>query len=191
MINILATVAAIVLAPLITLWIGGKLQRREEQRRVKLTLLGTLIGLRHDPVHADVVRALNLIDVAFVEDFLVRDAWTRYYASLTDQQLQNPAGWAVREERRRDLLSAMVESVKWKGKISTADILRTYTPEFVHKQGLNSVMEVEVKAETYRREMQRLGLRPIVEAPVAEQPPALSQSPVPAPHVAGNGSGQS
>ncbi len=79
---------AIVLAPIVALWIGGILQRRSETHRSKLTLFGTLVGLRHEPLSTDAIRALNLIDAVFADDPAVREAWTRYYAALNDASME-------------------------------------------------------------------------------------------------------
>ena len=81
--NLAATVAAIVAAPLIALWIAGVLARREGVRREKLEVLRTMLSLRHQPLSPEVFRALNLIDAVFVDDASVRNAWSQYLAAVS------------------------------------------------------------------------------------------------------------
>lgn len=129
--NIFATVIAVILAPVVALWIGGKLQERNNRRQQKMQTLGLLLSLRHQPFSPETFRALNLIDVIFVDNSNVREAWSKYYAALSDSNLQNPPGYAAREDRRRDLMIEMVKSLGLENKISTADLLRAYTPTVV------------------------------------------------------------
>lgn len=77
-INIATTTLAVLLAPMIALWIGGILQRKAGERADKVRILGILLMLRHQPLSADAVRSLNLIDVAFARDRAVKEAWSRY-----------------------------------------------------------------------------------------------------------------
>jgi hypothetical protein len=91
---------AIVLAPIVALWVGGVLQRRSDAHKAKLPIFATMVGLRHTPLSAELVRALNLIDAVFVDDPAVREAWTRYHAALVDGNLSAPPGISIREGRR-------------------------------------------------------------------------------------------
>ena len=51
---------AILFAPIVALWVGGILQRRSEAFTTKLTVFGTLIGLRHEqPSHSGQPGRLN------------------------------------------------------------------------------------------------------------------------------------
>jgi hypothetical protein len=128
--NIVATVAAIVAAPMIALRIAAKLQERSDSKKAKIALFSTLVSLRHDPTNADFLQALNLIDVVFVDDAAVREAWSRYYVVLNDGNMNNQAGFSIREDRKRELLLTIVGALRLREKISTADILRTYLPQF-------------------------------------------------------------
>ena len=88
---------AIVLAPIVALGVGGILQRRSDVNKTKLTVFGTLIALRHDPLSVESTRALNLIDAAFADNSRVREAWTRYYTVLNDQSMNAAPGYSIRE----------------------------------------------------------------------------------------------
>ena len=158
MLSIGVTTVAVLAAPLVALWVGGVIAKRAEVRRAQLTLFGTLVGLRHDQGSSDAIRALNLIDVVFVDEPEVRNAWSRYYAFLSDNNLDNPPGWAIRADRRLDLIMAMAAAVKWSGRISTADMLRTYSPRIVEEQMYVSAMERKVRIANMRVELARLGV---------------------------------
>jgi hypothetical protein len=146
-------VLAIILAPMVALWIGGILQKRSEIQKTKLTLFGTLIGLRHDPLSVEAIRALNLIDAVFADDPAVRESWTRYYTALNDHNLNVPAGFSLREERRRDLLLEMVKALKLAKKISSADLLRTYLPTFAAENTAIGMLERLYKKAHYEEEL--------------------------------------
>jgi hypothetical protein len=129
--NIVATVIAVVAAPVIALWIGGILQTRANTRRQQIELLSILLSLRHRPLLPENFTAMNSIDAVFADSAKVRDAWTKYYTALNDPNLNVPTGYAIREEKRRDLLTAIVSYLGLEKKITTTDLLRTYTPSAV------------------------------------------------------------
>jgi hypothetical protein len=189
---LLVTVLAILLAPMVALWIGGILQKRSDDYKTKLNLFGTLIGLRHDPTSSESVRALNLIDAAFVDVPTVREAWTRYYTALNDPALNGGPGYSIREERRRDLLLEMVKALGLTNKISSADLLRSYTPDFIYQSFKLDVLERMHKRAFLEEDLRRreieipLWLRSseAAPAPTAQTPIAPVQPAVP---PAGNG----
>jgi hypothetical protein len=170
-------VLAIVLAPIVALWIGGILQRRSDTHRSKLTLFGTLVGLRHEPLSIDAIRALNLIDAVFADDPAVREAWTRYYTALNDANMNIGPGFSIREERRRDLLLAMVKALKLKRKISSADLLRTYLPTFMAESTHLAVLQRMQQKAAVEEDLQRRGIQfpqwPVPEPQTAVAPPPL------------------
>src|SRR5258708_10213737 len=83
---------AVLAAPVIALWIGGKLQARASARQQQLQLLGVSLSLRHQPLCPENFKALNMIDAVFADSAKVRDAWTKYFAALIDQNLNVPTG---------------------------------------------------------------------------------------------------
>jgi hypothetical protein len=156
--NSVLTVIAIIAAPIVALRLSGRFQRRADAVKAKRDLFSTILEIRHDLLSVDFVKSLNTIDVVFVDDTDVREAWSRYYSVLNDANLNNPAGWSIRDEKRRDLVLAMAKAMGWRDRISTADILRTYTPQFAGEQALVNVMERQIKLATYAAELRRLGL---------------------------------
>jgi hypothetical protein len=175
---------AILLAPIVALQIGGILQRRSDAQKAKLTLFGTLIALRHDTLSLESTRALNLIDAVFVDDPAVREAWTRYLTTLNDANLSTPLGFAIREEKRRDLLLEIVKSLKLTGKISSADLLRTYIPTLVAENTHVGILERIQKRAALEEDLTRRHI-----AFPQWQPAAPAQPPAPQP-TTGNGAEQ-
>jgi hypothetical protein len=170
---------AIVLAPIVALWIGGKLQRRSDSYKSKLDVFSTLIGLRHDPLSADSARALNLIDAVFADDPAVREAWTRYYTALNDPALNVGAGYALREEKRRELLLEIVKALGLARKISSAELLRGYAPTFAIESTHVAWLERLHKRAIYEEDLKRRGI-PFPAWPAPQEAPPASPSPPPA-----------
>jgi hypothetical protein len=156
--NIVATVLAVIAAPVIALWIGGKLQARENVRQEQLKLLGVLLSLRHQPLSPEIFRALNLIDAVFADATDVREMWSKYYSALSDPNLQNQPGYAVREEKRRDLMIAIVKRLGLQKKISTSDLLRTYIPAAVIEANTLEMWERIKRREDLRPEFIKRGI---------------------------------
>jgi hypothetical protein len=156
--GIAATVAAVMSAPVIALWVGAKLQARTESRQQRLSLLGVLFSLRHLPLSPDNFRALNQIDVIFVNDLEVRETWSKYYSTLNDPNLQNLPGFSMREQKRRDLMMAIVKCLGLQNKISTSDLLRTYMPTTIVEAETLAVWERIKKREDLRAELISRGI---------------------------------
>lgn len=147
------TILAIVTAPIIALVVGGILQRRSDDRRNKLQLFGTLMAQRHDPFSGETVKALNLIDAVFVNDPEVREAWTRYYAALSDQALNEGTGASIREDKRQDLLLTMVKALGLSRQVTSADLLRGYMPTWANEATLIAVMQRRAALEEINRRL--------------------------------------
>ena len=100
------TIIAIFTSPAIAVGVTLWWQRRKEKRDRKLSAFTTLMAHRRtNPLPADVVNSLNLIDIVFDDNKLVLDSWHFYYAKLGEETTQN-----VIIERKHlflDLLSAM------------------------------------------------------------------------------------
>jgi len=190
-VNIVCTVAAIVAAPIIALWISGRLQRRSAREAAKLQLFSTLMATRHDALAPDAIRALNSIDLVFVDNFPVREAWSRYYAAIIDQNLNIPIGYSAREERRRDLLLAMTQAMDLSNRISTTDLLRSYIPALVGEQQYIGILERAAKIAALREELAKRNIpdpAPGFVSPGAPEPPTTAR-PSPAGVVIGAQSG--
>src|SRR5262245_53978591 len=144
---------AVFSAPMATLWIAGKLQRRSDSYKAKLDILSTLMGLRHAPLSDESARALNLIDAVFTDNPAVREAWTRYYTSLLDPNQNVGPGYAIREEKRRDLLLEIVKALGLSGKISSAELLRGYISVSAFETAQVAGLERLYKRTLYEEEL--------------------------------------
>lgn len=143
-VNIVVTGLSTLFSPLIALWIGGILQVRAKKQSQKLEILSILLSMRFQPLSPEAIRSLNLIDVVFCDDYKVREAWSNYFTSL-NQNITDITGNAYREEKKRDLILAMVEASGLKNKINTSDILRSYSPNGVTRQIELEGLETEVR----------------------------------------------
>jgi hypothetical protein len=171
---------AILLAPVVALWIAGTLQRRSDSYKAKLDIFSTLIGLRHEPLSADSARALNLIDAVFANDPAVREAWTRFYTALNDPNLNVGPGYAAREEKRRELLLEIVKALGLARKISSAELLRGYMPTFAIETAHVALLERLYKRALYEEELKRRGVAIPAWGPTPQEATPVSPSPPPA-----------
>lgn len=156
--SVFATVVAIVFAPIIALYVSGRLQQRADSRAAKVKLFSTLIGLRHDLFTSETVEAINSIDAVFVDDKEVREVWSQLIGLMNDPNANNPAGYAMRDAKRRDLLLAMAESLGWKNKITSADLMRVYQPTFMAEEIRKRLIEQKIASARLEKEAKDLGV---------------------------------
>ncbi|MFZ1992212.1 MAG: DUF6680 family protein [Alphaproteobacteria bacterium] len=184
--KLVATTIAIVLAPIGALWINGWLQRRADRRAAKIKLFSELLGLRHNNFAPEALEVLNAIDAVFIDNRDVREIWSQFIAYVNDSNLNNPAGWSLREAKRRELLLSMVKVLGWSAKISTSDLMRVYAPQFMADEIKLQVLGRVVRLRQLEWEARQLGIDPdnpfVVSAPNAHpaspsQPSATPQSP--------------
>lgn len=67
------------------------------------------------------------------------------FATLNDPGLNDTAGRAIREEKRRDLILAIAAAVGLAKDISSADVLRAYGPMAVAKEGELTLIETDIR----------------------------------------------
>lgn len=123
-INVVAVAVSPLIAVLVSIWI----QKRMERRQIKLNILGSLVGGRHDPVAIENVRALNLIDLVFYDQSKVRSLWREYYDMLCNEGLNNQIGWDQRNKKRTELITEMAARLGYRREISHLDMDRVYIP---------------------------------------------------------------
>ena len=75
-------IAAIILAPVVSVIIGQKLQDRAKRRQDKMDIFKTLMTNRVYIWTTASVHALNIIDIVFADDKKVRSQWKAYYDKL-------------------------------------------------------------------------------------------------------------
>ena len=107
-------IAAIVLAPVISVIIGQKLQDRAKKRQDKMEIFKALMTSRVYGWTNASVYALNIIDVVFADDKKVRTQWKAYYDKLC---VSNPTDEVI------------AESLGYKNKITWETIQNPYIPK--------------------------------------------------------------
>ena len=131
---------AIIVAPIIAVWVGQWLQKREEKRRDKLSVFKTLMIFRNG-LSVESVHALNIIEVVFSDDSNVLKAWKEYYEKLcVDDPTENDLKKIETANYR--LLEAVAVSLGYKDKITWESIQNPYKPRWM------------VEAEREQREYQ-------------------------------------
>ena len=130
-------------AVLITIWLQG----RKTKRDARLSILSTLVSMRHSVVSYDSVRALNLIDLVFHDVPRVRNLWSEYFDMLCNAGLNNPLGWEQRRTKNVQLITAMAKELGLAKSITALDVQRIYSPI-----GLGEVeaRQVEIQQELIR-----------------------------------------
>jgi len=113
-----------------------------------------------------------LIDTVFVENPKVREAWSNYFVAINDSAFNSPAGYSIREEKRRDLIMAIIEALGLSKKISSADVLRTYTPNAIVEAEHLAIWERIKRREDLRAEFIKRGIGFPDFVPVIYPPPA-------------------
>ncbi len=103
-----ATIAAIILGPVLALQIQRKLDQERETKNRKLGIFRTLMSYRATRLAPLFVQALNLIDIEFTErsEKPVRDAWKELQDHYSDWagRRRNGGNWTTRPTRRADEL---------------------------------------------------------------------------------------
>lgn len=120
---------AVILSPIIALWISNKIQEKKEKRNDKLWILKTLMIQRATIQDVNYVNALNLIDLIFVDSSNVRKA----YKALYNEYLKR--GESFNHEKvhraRTKLIETIVNDLGYKDKITWEDIQELYVPEWL------------------------------------------------------------
>jgi hypothetical protein len=119
-----------------------------------------------------------MIDAVFADDHAVREAWTRYITTLNDPNLNFGAGFAVRDEKRRELLLEIVKALGLEQKISSAELLRSYMPAFAAEAIHLTMLEREYKRAFYEEYLKNRGISfPAWVPPMDASQPQATQAP--------------
>lgn len=118
---------AIVMAPIVAVLIGQWLQKRAEKRKDKLELFKTLMIARNG-WNLESVKALNIIDIVYADDNVVRQRWKEYYDRLC---VENPSDIELKKIKtsQEKLLEAMATSLGYKDKVTWETIQNPYVPK--------------------------------------------------------------
>lgn len=119
---------AVIAIPVIAVLLSQKLQDRAEMRKDKMHIFKTLMTSRIYGWTPDSVHALNIIDIVFVNDKEVRNAWRDlnnklHVSSPNDQQLK------MIEHAQYKLIETIANSLGYKDKITWETIQNPYMPD--------------------------------------------------------------
>lgn len=120
-------ILSVILAPVIAVWVGQKLQDRAEKRKDKMAVFKAIMTDRYG-WSRETVLALNSIPIVFANDKAVRDAWKEYYKCLCIQE-PNPMELKQRSEALYKLLENMTPTLGYEGTINWDDIQNPYIPK--------------------------------------------------------------
>ena len=129
-------ILAVLLSPVVALWISNIIQNRKEKRKEKMQILKVLMTQRFSVKNIEYVNALNLIDVVFVDSKDVRSAYKNLYneyASTID--LNNENNRQIFQEKIKkattQLLEAIVKDIGYKDKITWDTLQEPYMPQWL------------------------------------------------------------
>ena len=120
-------IAAIILAPIVSVIVGQKLQDRARKRDDKMQVFKILMSSRIYGWTNASVEALNLIEVIFAKDKKVITQWKKYYDVLG---VENPdATQREKMVKERDaLLEVIAISLGYKDNVTLRTIQNSYQP---------------------------------------------------------------
>ena len=72
---------AVLLIPVVAVFVGQYLQERAQRRKDKMDIFKTLM-INRVGWSVESTRAMNIIDIVFSDDKNVRQAWSEYYHAL-------------------------------------------------------------------------------------------------------------
>ena len=120
----IVSILAIILSPIIALFISQKLQGEKELKKEKIAILKILMINRATANSIDYVNALNLIDIVFVNSKKVRENYKLLYESYNPQIYNISTSQMLLTK----LIEAIVEDVGYKEKITWDTIQQPYIP---------------------------------------------------------------
>jgi len=144
--EVVATVLAILTAPLITFAVGVAFQRRSMQYERKYSIFRVLMAERATVVSAAAVGALNLIDVEFKSDRAVRAAYAAYFELVSSEVFRSmdaPTQAAKTKTLRSQLLLEMIKVLRVQDHFDLTDLERGYLPEAIGqpRTAVNAIMD--------------------------------------------------
>ena len=132
-------VATVLIAPIVAVIVGQKLQDKGQKRKDKMEIFRVLMMNRGIGWTADTVRALNIIDVVFSDDDSVRAKWKEYYNQLC---IQTPNVMQCKQiqEAQDKLIEAIAQSLGYKKQVTWETIQNPYIPQGM----LNAIQQQQI-----------------------------------------------
>lgn len=140
------SIVAVIIAPVIAVWVGQKLQEKAQKRQDKMLIFKTLMASRAYWSY-DAVIALNIIEVAFNDNKEVIMQWRKYYEKLCIENHTNMEAKAIQDEKNK-LLEIMAYSLGYKDNIKWDIIENPYMPK-----GILDEMERNQKIQSSQQEL--------------------------------------
>ena len=173
----LATIAAVVLGPVIAVWITRRIDEQRADKSRKLDIFRTLMRTRRMQMHWDHVGALNLVEVEFIDHPGVVKAWKDHLTNLGEQPppIEQKEGFDVFIRKRESLLTKLIDEIAKviNIKVTQLDILEgNYVP-----RGWN---DAEWEQQLLRRRLIDV-LYGKAAIPIQQHQPQQGQSPHPPP----------
>lgn len=120
-------IVALIVVPIVAVLVGQYLQNRAQKRKDKMEIFKTLMIARNGWT-VESVRALNTIDIIFVNDKNVRAAWKDLYDKYC---VENPDSAHLEKIRQAQykLIEAIAVSLGYKNQITWETIQNPYIPK--------------------------------------------------------------
>lgn len=172
-----ATIIAVMVGPVLAVWITRIIDERRASKQRKFDIFRTLMRTRKLPIHVDHVGALNLVEVEFVNNGNVINAWKKYLANLSETlpPVEEKDRFDDACKKRDSLLTKLISEIAkvLKIRIEQIDILEgNYIPQGWHD-------------DDWEQRLVRRGLINVLsgKTPIMIQAPQASQrtSPYPPP----------
>jgi hypothetical protein len=125
--DIALTVLAILLSPLIALWIGGILQERQRRFLQRVWILQTLQSSRHS-LSDERIRAFNSIDLIFRKDDKIRGLWHELFEMYKNADYSKGDGPQKRIDKESELIDGIAVALGYGDRFSRDDAARVYIP---------------------------------------------------------------
>jgi len=125
---IVVNIVAIILSPIIAVFITQRLHDRAKKREDKLYIFKILMANRHMGWNGrDCVYALNIIDIVFSGSAKVREQWALFHEYMG----RPPETISIKTStiKRTELLEVMAEDLGYKGKITWVTVQSSYIPK--------------------------------------------------------------
>ena len=126
----IVNIIAIILSPIIALFISHKVQISYEKRKEKIEILKISMARRIPSNSIEYVNALNIIDIIFVDSPKVKAA----YKSLYEAYQQQNYDVSKSQMMLTKLIEAIVADVGYKEKITWDAIQQPYYPGWLDNQ---------------------------------------------------------
>ena len=127
--------SAILLGPIIAVYIGRYLQKLATKRDEKMHIFKVLMTSRGATTFEYVI-AVNTIDIVFSEDKIVRERWKELYEKLHAEEENDIEPQGI-EKARYGLLEAIAMTLGYKDKITWETIQHPYIPKWLVDKAKN------------------------------------------------------